>query len=229
MKSSVKLIGLGFLSSAVIWAAINRGDLASLNLEAAVAGFGWAGPLIFILIYAAAAILFLPGSLLTLAGGAIFGLTLGTVYNSIGATLGAGISFLIARGLGADWVEAKTKGKLLQLKEGVQKEDWHFVAFVRLVPLFPFNLLNYALGLTGINFWKYLITSSVTMLPGAFVYTYIGFLSKEAFTGGESFATAGPKALIALGAMALVLYLPKVYFTRKKNSIKGNTKQVKDV
>ncbi|WP_338063196.1 TVP38/TMEM64 family protein [endosymbiont of Riftia pachyptila] len=83
---------------------------------------------------------------MTLAGGALFGPVLGTFYNLTGATIGAVLAFLIARFFTSNWVEQKTGGHLKRLKEGVENEGWRFVAFVRLVPLFPFNLLNYAVG-----------------------------------------------------------------------------------
>ena len=103
---------------------------------------GPVAPLLFILIYALATVLFLPGSVLTLAGGALFGPVLGTLYNLTGATLGATLAFLIARYLAADWVADKTGGRVKQLINGVEAEGWRFVAFVRLVPLFPFNLIS---------------------------------------------------------------------------------------
>ena len=94
--------------------------------------------------------LFLPGSVITLAGGALFGPVWGTFYSLTGATAGAAAAFLVARYLASDWVHRKAGGWTKQLIEGVDKEGWRFVAFVRLVLLFPFNLLNYALGLTRI-------------------------------------------------------------------------------
>lgn len=169
-------------------------------------GAGTAGPLLFMLIYAVAAVLFLPGSVLTLAGGALFGPVLGTFYNLTGATLGATLAFLIARYLAADWVERKTGGRLAQLKTGVEKEGWRFVAFVRLVPLFPFNLLNYALGLTRINPIHYIVASYICMLPGAIAYTYLGYAGREAIAGGEGMIQKG---LLALGLLALVAFLPR--------------------
>ncbi|MDH5559729.1 MAG: VTT domain-containing protein [Deltaproteobacteria bacterium] len=186
-------------------------------MRAWVEGFGWAGPFLFMGLYALATLLFLPGSLLTLAGGAVFGLGPGTFYNLTGATVGAGLSFLAARHLLGDWVESKTRGRLAQLKQGVEREGWQFVAFVRLIPLFPFNLLNYALGLTRIRFWTYLAVTYLAMLPGAFVYTYIGVVGKNALAGQDNLAQIGPQALLALGLLALVIYLPKLYLARKSS------------
>jgi len=149
----------------------------------------------------------LPGSVLTLAGGALFGPVLGTFYNLTGATVGAVLAFLVARYLASDWVEQKTDGRLKQLKQGVEGEGWRFVAFVRLVPLFPFNLLNYALGLTRIRLSHYLIATYLFMLPGAIAYTYLGYAGREAIAGSEGLIQ---KALLALALLAVVAFLPRL-------------------
>lgn len=195
------------LVAAVALAVMNRDvlDAASLQQWLDDAG-GWA-PLLFMLIYTLGTVLFLPGSVLTLAGGALFGPLLGTFYNLTAATLGAGIAFLIARYLAADWVEQKAGGQVKRLKQGIEKEGWRFVAFVRLVPLFPFNVLNYALGLTRIPLSHYLITSYICMLPGTLAYTYLGFAGREAAAGGEGLIQKG---LIALGLLAAVAFLPRI-------------------
>ena len=117
------------------------------------------------------------------------------------------LSFIFARYLLSDWVENKTGGRLKQLKVGVESEGWRFVAFVRLVPLFPFNLLNYALGITRIKFIHYLIATYVFMLPGAIAYTYFGYIGKEAATGGDGLIQ---KSLLALALFAVVSFLPRL-------------------
>ncbi len=209
MAMKTKLLRLGLLAILIIAIGIAisyRDQFDAEALRAWLDGAGAAGPLLFILIYTAAAVLFLPGSVLTLAGGALFGPVLGTLFNLIGATLGATLAFLIARYLAADWVERKTGGKLAQLKTGVEKEGWRFVAFVRLVPLFPFNLLNYALGLTRINLAHYILATFICMFPGALAYTYLGYAGREAIAGGEGMIQ---KILLALGLLVLVAFLPR--------------------
>lgn len=168
---------------------------------------GSAGPLLFMLIYAIATVLFLPGSVITLAGGALFGPVLGTFYNLTGATVGATLAFLVSRYLASEWVATRTGGRLKQLINGVESEGWRFVAFVRLVPLFPFNLLNYALGLTRIPLLHYMIASYVCMLPGAVAYTYLGYAGREAVAGGEGLIQKG---LLALALLAAVAFLPRL-------------------
>jgi len=177
------------------------------TLESWINDAGVLAPVIFMLVYAAATVLFLPGSVLTLAGGALFGPVLGTFYNLTGATIGASLAFLAARYLASDWVEDKAQGRVKQLVNGVEREGWRFVAFTRLVPLFPFNLLNYALGLTRIRFLHYLLTTYIFMLPGAFAYTYLGYAGREAVGGGDGLIQ---KILIALALLAIVAFLPRL-------------------
>jgi uncharacterized membrane protein YdjX (TVP38/TMEM64 family)/rhodanese-related sulfurtransferase len=195
------------LAAAVALAVVYRDQFDGAALEAWVKDAGPVAPLLFMLIYALAAVLFLPGSVLTLAGGALFGPVLGTVYNLTGATLGATLAFLIARYLASDWVAEKAGGRVKQLINGVEGEGWRFVAFVRLVPLFPFNLLNYALGLTRLRLSHYIIASFVFMLPGAIAFTYLGYAGREAVAGGEGMIQKG---LMALALLAVVAFLPRL-------------------
>lgn len=195
------------LATGITLAIIYRDVFDAAALETWIQNSGPAGPLLFMLIYAVGTVFFLPGSVLTLTGGALFGPVWGTLYNLTGATIGATLAFLIARYLAAHWVEKKTGGRLRQLKEGVEGEGWRFVAFVRLVPLFPFNLLNYALGLTRIRLSHYIIASYLCMLPGAIAYTYLGYVGREAAGGGEGLIQ---KVLLALALLALVAFLPRL-------------------
>ena len=144
----------------------------------------------------------------------MFGPYLGTFLNLTSATVGAALAFLISRYLASDWVEEKAAGRLKQLKSGVEKEGWRFVAFVRLVPIFPFNLLNYALGLTRISFAHYLLATYLCMLPGALAYTYLGYVGREAFTGGQAMVE---KVLLALALLASVAFLPRIITRLRTN------------
>ncbi len=168
---------------------------------------GPAAPFVFIIIYVLGTVLFFPGSVLTLTGGALFGPIWGTLYNLVGAILGATLAFVITRYLASDWVTARLGGRLKQLVNGIEKEGWRFVAFVRLVPLFPFNLLNYALGLTRIRLSHYVFASFIFILPGTTAYTYLGYAGREALTGGEGLIQ---KSLLALALLAFAAFLPRL-------------------
>src|SRR5215472_514728 len=203
----LRLAVVAGLAGAIVWVALHREYLQAAELERELARFGRAAPILFILLYACATALFAPGSILTLAGGALFGPVWGTLWNLIGATLGATVAFLIARYLGSDWVARRAGERLARLIRGVEQEGWRFVAFVRLVPLFPFNLLNYAFGLTRIRLAEYALTSFVCMAPGAIAYTYIGYAGREAADGSVRAISNG---LIALGLLAAVIFLPRL-------------------
>lgn len=191
----------------VALAVLYRDRFDAQALSAWVKDAGPAAPLLFMLIYVVATVLFLPGSVITLAGGALFGPVLGTFYNLTGATIGATLAFLVSRYLASEWVAQRTGGRLKQLINGVEDEGWRFVAFVRLVPLFPFNLLNYALGLTRIPLVQYVIATYICMLPGAIAYTYLGYAGREAVAGGAGLIQKG---LLALALLAAVAFLPRL-------------------
>jgi len=203
------LIRLGVLTvllAAVAWTFVQRTDFDVAVVENWVRGFGLWAPLAFAALYVIATVLFLPGSILTIVAGALFGPFWGTLYSLAGATVGATAAFLISRYLASEWVVRKAGGRLQRLIAGVEAEGWRFVAFTRLVPLFPFNLLNYALGLTRIPLSHYVLASLVCMLPGGFAYTYLGYAGREAATGGERWVEKG---LVALALVATVAFLPR--------------------
>lgn len=182
----------------------NKLDLHSV--QALISSFGLWAPIIFIALYAIATISFLPGSVMTLAGGLLFGPVFGTLYNLIGATIGATGAFIVARYFAGDWVRHKAGGKLKTLLKGIKKDGWKFVAIVRLVPLFPFNLLNYALGLTPIALGPYVLATLIFILPGTITYTYIGSLG-EAFIYGNTAEIIG-RIFIAVGLLILLSVIP---------------------
>lgn len=137
---------------------------------------GTKGVILFILAYILATIFFLPGSLLTLGAGAIFGLFWGTVYASIASTTGAFLACYLGRGLLRNKIEKKIADnrKFRAIDSAIEKEGWKIVFLTRLSPVFPFNLLNYAYGLTKIKLTHYVIASWVGMIPGTILYVYLG-------------------------------------------------------
>jgi uncharacterized membrane protein YdjX (TVP38/TMEM64 family) len=196
---------LGFvLVGAAAWAIVNRGALDAAFFETDLAQLGAWAPIAFVATYVVSTVLLLPGSVLTLAAGAIFGPILGALYSLAGATIGATFAFLIARYLAADLVERRTGPRLHELLEGVARLDWRFVAFVRLVPLLPFNALNYTLGVTKIRLVPYVAASAICMAPGAAVYAYLGYAGREVASGREGSLKVALLALSLLGALSFV-------------------------
>jgi uncharacterized membrane protein YdjX (TVP38/TMEM64 family) len=174
----------------------------------------------FALAYAVATVFMLPGSLLTLAGGAAFGLLPGFVTVLLGATLGAALAFLVSRHLARRSVEGwiESKPSFTAVDRAVAEEGWKIVFLTRLSPVFPFNFQNYAYGLTRISFWHFTWASLIGMIPGAFMYVYLGTLGKsglEAAAGADG--TEGMKlALQAVGLIATVLVTVLITRTARK-------------
>ena len=146
---------------------------------------GAVGAIAFILLYIIAAVAFLPGSIVTLGAGFVFGVVLGSVYVFIGATLGATAAFLVGRYLARGWVAKKIarNAKFLAIDRAVGREGLKIVVLTRLSPIFPFNLLNYAYGITGVSLKDYVI-GSVGMIPGTIMYVYFGSLAGSLATLG---------------------------------------------
>jgi uncharacterized membrane protein YdjX (TVP38/TMEM64 family) len=206
------------LLAGIAAAVVLREHFSVELLTESVGQLGWLAPLVFIAGYAIATVFFFPGLLFTLAGGVLFGPFYGTLYNLTGATLGATLAFLLARYLAYDWVAQRTGKRLRQLVEGVENEGWRFVAFVRLVPLFPFNLLNYALGLTKIPLAHYVITSLLFMAPGGAAYTYLGYAGRELAGGGEDVIRKG---LLALAVVASIAFISRILMKLRQRQTGG--------
>jgi uncharacterized membrane protein YdjX (TVP38/TMEM64 family) len=152
---------------------------------------GTAGVFIFIGVYALATVLLAPGSILTIGAGFAFGLWKGFLAAWIGATLGASLAFLVARFIARDKIEAiaKRNEKFRKIDEAIGEQGAQLIFLLRLSPVIPFNLSNYFYGLTGVEFWPYVLTSWLGMMPGTFLYVYIGAASKAAVAaaaGGEA-------------------------------------------
>jgi uncharacterized membrane protein YdjX (TVP38/TMEM64 family) len=195
------------LAGAAIWLAVHRDQMNAAQVEAAIRDAGWWAPVAHVVLFAAGTVLFLPGAIFGLVGGAFFGPCWGTALNLTGATTGATLAFLIARHLGGDRVRQRAGGTLHSVISGVEAEGWRFVALVRLIPLFPFNLTNYALGLTRIPLIPYVLASLVCMVPGTLAYTWLGYAGRQAIEGDQSAIRYG---LFALAVLAMIMFLPRL-------------------
>lgn len=176
------------------------------KLQLWIKGFGPMGPLVYILLYATAPSLFLPGLPLTVAAGLAFGPFYGSIFAIIGATIGASIAFLVARYFARKQIEGLVKGRLKSIYDGVESQGWIYVAITRLIPLFPFNLLNYAFGLTKIKFSHYVITSFICMLPATVAYVVFSSSILDLLKGQVS-----PELLIGAALIVGISLIPLVY------------------
>ena len=169
---------------------------------------GEVGMIVFIVVYIFAAVFFIPGSLLTLGAGAVFGVIKGSLIVSTAATLGATAAFLVGRYFARAWVAKKISGneKFRIIDDAVAKDGWKIVALTRLSPVFPYTLLNYAYGLTNVSLHDYFFASWIGMMPGTLMYVYIGSLAGNLATLGASDRTKTPQewALFGLGLVATI-------------------------
>ena len=172
---------LWILAIAALIAALKYFNVQELfrSTLAWIEGLGAWGPIAFIFLYILATVLFLPGSILTLGAGVLFGVVWGSVCVSIASTVGATAAFLIGRYLVRDWVAKKIEGNetFQAIDEAVADGGWRIVGLTRLSPIFPFNMLNYAFGLTQVSLRDYFFASWIGMMPGTVMYVYLGSLA----------------------------------------------------
>jgi len=164
---------------------------------------------LFIVLYCAVTGLSLPGAvIMTLAGGFLFGSLLGMLYVNLGATSGATVAFLASRYLLRDWVERKFSGKLGPIQEGFARNAFSYLMTLRLIPLFPFFLVNLVSGLTRVNVGTYVAATALGIVPGSFVYAYAG---RQLGTLNSLKEIASPNVLIAFTLLGFLALVPIVY------------------
>ncbi len=175
---------------------------------------GLAGAFIFIGVYALAAVLFLPGAIFTIAAGLVYGIFGGTAVALAGATLGAGLAFLVARYLVRRRIGkfAKKNKRFGAIDDAVGQQGWKIVGLLRLSPLIPFNVSNYFYGITSIGFWPYLLASTIGMLPGTLLYAYLGAIGQAGLSGGKK--GHSPLEWIFLGFGLLATIAVTVFVSR---------------
>jgi len=211
-RSRVTALKILLIIAAVIAAAKFFNFQATLNaLLVWIEGLGPLGAVFYIGIYIVSCVLFVPGSVLTIGAGAIFGVVWGSVYVSIASTLGATCAFLVGRYFARDWVAKRIEGnkKFKAVDEAVEKEGWKIVGLTRLSPVFPFTLLNYAYGLTQVKLKDFFLASWLGMMPGTVMYVYLGAAAgslasiNSGMEGKEK--TSAEWALYAIGLLATLV------------------------
>lgn len=184
-----------------------------------IQNLGSIGAIAFVGLYALATVVLVPGTLLTLGAGVVFGVVWGSIYVFVGATLGATIAFLIGRYFARGWVAQRIEGsaKFSAIDEAVAKEGLKIVVLTRLSPIFPFIFLNYVFSLTQVSLKDY-IFGSIGMIPGTIMYVYIGSLAGNIALLGSNTPVLNQEAQLAqwgfriLGLIATVVVT--VYITR---------------
>lgn len=217
MKKKLALLTLLTLALGGFHSAGGTDYLERDRLQALIAGYGLMAPLAYMLLYSIAPVFFLPGLPLGIVGGILFGPVWGVVFTISSATAGACLAFLISRYLARDLIEAKLKGpKWQKLNEQVEHSGWKMVALTRLIPLFPFNLLNYAFGLTAIRFSHYCLATFIFMLPGTVAVVAFSSSLPDLLRGHLSFS-----AILGMALLILLSLIPLFYRRAKKGRLEA--------
>lgn len=213
MKKKIIIFGILGITILLFWifdifsyVSLDRIDEMVVFID----GLGIWAPIVFIIFYALATVLFIPGLPLTLLSGMVFGPIYGSIWVSIASTLGASLAFLTGRYIGKDYVVKKFKNSdiFIKLDKGINDHGWKMIAITRLVPIFPFNAQNYVYGLTNVPFKTYALISWICMLPATIGYVFLA----GAIIGGKgdtaktiTFATTGIAVLILLSIISKVI------------------------
>ena len=200
-------------------------DTLSSALKQWVESLGIWGPVALGVIYVIATIVFVPGTILTLVAGAVFGLGIGFITVSIASTIGASLAFLIARYFARDKVSsmAKDNRHFDAIDKAIEEGGWKVVGLLRLSPAIPFNIQNYLYGLTKVKFWPYVLTSWIAMMPGTFMYVYLGTVSGAALGGDQEKSPAQWILLVVglLATIAVTVYVTKLAKSKLDEDVDG--------
>lgn len=218
MNSKLKYVGIAVIIAALIASTqlINLQEILTDTLQW-INDLGPSAAIVFIIIYMVATVFFFPASILTLGAGIIFDIFFGSLYVFIAASIGASLAFLVGRYIARGWVEKRIEGnpRFKAIDQAVAEEGMKIVLLTRLSPIFPFNLLNYAYGLTKVTFRDYVI-GTLGILPGTIMYVYVGSLAKDLATLGSEEVTAPSEiqwAIRIIGFIATVtvtVYVTKI-------------------
>ncbi len=189
-----------------------------------IQGKGVLAPLFFIVLYIVSTVFLIPGSILTLLGGLIFGVTMGTLWVLVGANIGALLAFLIARYVARESIQRWILKKAMKIEEKIQAGGFYIVFWLRLIPALPFNILNYALGLTSVTLKDYVLASLLGMIPGTFVYVSLGNAASH-ISLSEPKVWTKPEIWGPFLLVILLSFLPKIFKKKQRELQKLSNKQ----
>jgi uncharacterized membrane protein YdjX (TVP38/TMEM64 family) len=170
----VRLTLLGLVLVGLLLVVRSAGGLSRAGIEQLVDQAGPLAPLAFVVLYAVLTVMLVPGSIITAAGGLLFGALLGTALTVVGATAGATAAFLLARSLGRRQVEQLAGQRLGRFDRWLEDRGFVAVLYLRLIPVVPFNLSNYVVGVTGVRLGAYVLATALGILPATFAFASLG-------------------------------------------------------
>ncbi|OZM57512.1 TVP38/TMEM64 family protein [Lottiidibacillus patelloidae] len=175
-----------------------------------ILSFGFFAPLIYIVIYTIRPLLFFPASILSIAGGLAFGALMGTLYTIIGATLGAVLSFIIARKLGKNVTNKEWKGNFQKIQTQLEKNGFYYVLFLRFIPVLNFDLISYIAGVSSVRLSAFFFGTLLGIIPGTFAYNFLG----------NSFISGSPKVILTASIVFILIMIIPIFIKKRIEKVK---------
>ena len=209
-QAIMKVIGVGAVIAALIWFNQTYLQLTPASLREWITSFGWIAPILYVVLYTVRPLILFPASILSLAGGLAFGAIWGTALTVVGATAGAIVAFFAARYMGKSLVQKEWTGKMKKVQQQMESKGLIYVLFLRMIPLFPFDLISYLAGISKVKFRDFLIGTFFGIIPGTFAYTFLG----ASFADGR-----WQDIVIAAAVFVVALIIPLVLKKRLEGEV----------
>ncbi|WP_201723156.1 TVP38/TMEM64 family protein [Exiguobacterium sp. KRL4] len=202
----VRIILLLMIIGGLIWFSRSYLNINPSDIKEWILSFGMWAPILYILLYTIRPLIFFPASVLSITGGLAFGALMGTVYTVIGATLGAVVAFLVAKKLGTGLIKQKDgAGKVEQIQRQLEKNGFIYVLIFRLLPIFNFDLISYAAGLSKVRLLPFFLATLIGIIPGTFAYNFLG----------SSIVSKDPRIIIGAVTVFVVLTIVPWYIQKR--------------
>lgn len=202
----VRIILLLMIIGGLIWFSRSYLNINPTDIKEWILSFGMWAPILYILLYTIRPLIFFPASVLSITGGLAFGALMGTVYTVIGATLGAVVAFLVAKKLGTGLIKQKDgAGKVEQIQRQLEKNGFIYVLIFRLLPIFNFDLISYAAGLSKVRLLPFFLATLIGIIPGTFTYNFLG----------SSIVSKDPRIIIGAVTVFVVLTIVPWYIQKR--------------
>ncbi|MCT4781483.1 MULTISPECIES: TVP38/TMEM64 family protein [Exiguobacterium] len=202
----IRILLLVLIISGLIWFSRAYLDINPTDIKEWILSFGMWAPILYILLYTIRPLIFFPASVLSITGGLAFGALMGTVYTVIGATLGAVVAFLVAKKLGTGLIKQKdSAGKVEQIQHQLEKNGFIYVLIFRLLPIFNFDLISYAAGLSKVRLLPFFLATLIGIIPGTFAYNFLG----------SSIVSKDPRIIIGAVTVFVVLTIVPWYIQKR--------------
>ncbi|AFS71690.1 TVP38/TMEM64 family protein [Exiguobacterium antarcticum] len=202
----IRILLLVLIISGLIWFSRAYLDINPTDIKEWILSFGMWAPILYILLYTIRPLIFFPASVLSITGGLAFGALMGTVYTVIGATLGAVVAFLVAKKLGTGLIKQKDgAGKVEQIQRQLEKNGFIYVLIFRLLPIFNFDLISYAAGLSKVRLLPFFLATLIGIIPGTFAYNFLG----------SSIVSKDPRIIIGAVTVFVVLTIVPWYIQKR--------------